>query len=86
MTHTNADLNIILRELERQYSGDSDMARRIRLRIATAISRGSRRGRFTERRQAILSALTAMLVTLACITAGSPAQDFGWQPVLTLDR
>ncbi len=86
MTHTNADLNIILRELERQYSGDSDMARRIRLRIARAISRGSRRGRFTERRQAILSALTAMLVTLACITAGSPEQDFGWQQVLTLDR
>jgi hypothetical protein len=86
VTHTNADLNIILRELERQYSGDSDMARRIRLRIARAISRGSRRGRFAERRQAILSAFTAMLVTLACITAGSSAQDLTWQPGVTLDR
>ncbi len=72
MTHSNADLNMILRELERQYSGDSDMARRIRLRIARAVSRGMRRGR-GDSRQVLLSAITAVLVALACVTAGAPS-------------
>jgi hypothetical protein len=74
MTHSNADLNIILRELERQYSGDSDMARRIRLRIARAVSRGARRGR-GEGRHAVLSVVTAVLVALACVAAGAPSAD-----------
>lgn len=75
MTHTKADLNLILRELERQYSGDGEMARRIRLRIAKAVSRGSRRGRSGQHRQSLFAAATAALVALACITAGRPTQD-----------
>jgi hypothetical protein len=70
MTHTKSDLNLILRELERQYSGDSEMARRIRLRIATAASRGSRRGRSVQRHPGVLTMATVALVALACITAG----------------
>jgi hypothetical protein len=75
MTHTKADLNLILRELERQYSGDGEMARRIRFRIAKAVSRGSRRGRSEQRRQGLFAAVTAALVALACVTAGRPIQS-----------
>ena len=75
MTHTNADLNIILRELERQYRGDGEMARRIRLRIAKAALRGFRRGRSRQSRQGLFAAATAALLALACITAGRPAHQ-----------
>ncbi len=74
MTSTKADLNLILRELERQYSGDGEMARRIRLRIATAASRGSRRGRSAERYPGILTVAIAALIAMACISAGDVAR------------
>ncbi len=90
MTHTKADLNLILRELERQYSGDSEMARRIRFRIAKAVSRGSRRGRSGQAGQGMFAAAIAALLVLACVTAGRPVQDsplpHAMQGVLTLAR
>lgn len=75
MTHSNADLTIFLRELERQFVGGVGPSRPSRPWTGRARSGVSRRGRTAGRRSVLLVALTAGLIALACITAGGPATD-----------